>query len=172
MESNRKNRQVLIGLLVVVAAIVCLIQFSLSTSEIYSLGPSELLESSHDFLGREVRLTGIVVEDSVKKDLANTRLDFVVAERDGVREEGFLSEDAKKIEVTYIGTVVPDAFNDGTEVVVEGSFDGSRFRATHIMTKCPSKYDAATEGEKGYGKPDSGAASPNATEEGKQVATL
>lgn len=139
--ANRKNRQVLIGLLVVVAALVTLVQFGLSSSEIYSVGPDELLTRAPEFLGRDLRLVGIVKDGSVDKDLSKTRLDFHVTKS----AEPELTEPIAPefVAVTYIGTAVPDTFQEGAEVVVEGTYDGRVFRATNIMAKCPSKYEAA-----------------------------
>lgn len=146
MRTKRKNRQVLIGLLVVVVAIVGLVHFGLSSSEIYSLKPAELLEAGEEFSGRDIRLIGIVVDGSIDRDLLNTRTDFRVV-ANAQEESAAAVEDAvePEVPVTYIGTVVPDTFTDGAEVVVLGTYDGSTFRATRIMTKCPSKYDTDPE---------------------------
>jgi cytochrome c-type biogenesis protein CcmE len=47
----------------------------------------------------------------------------------------------QKITVTYEGAV-PDTFQPGAEVIVEGSMHQalSIFHARTLMTKCPSKY--------------------------------
>jgi len=47
------------------------------------------------------------------------------------------------IGVVYQG-LMPDAFGEGREVVVEGTFDtkARTLHATKLVTKCPSKYEA------------------------------
>lgn len=147
MQAQRKNRQVLIGLLVVVTAVIAMVKFGLSNSKIYSLQPTELVNKGQEFYGRDLRLIGVVVDGSIRNDIAQTKLDFVVCDNhnDAENPASESSHPAITVPVTYIGTVIPDAFKDGSEVVVEGTFDGETFRATHIMTKCPSKYDAEPE---------------------------
>jgi cytochrome c-type biogenesis protein CcmE len=42
--------------------------------------------------------------------------------------------------VQYKGAL-PDTFEKGAEVIVEGRMDGTAFTAKTLMTKCPSKYE-------------------------------
>ncbi len=52
---------------------------------------------------------------------------------------------AAKLTIVLDGAL-PDAFKDqaGAEVVAEGDYDGSdTFLANSLITKCPSKYEAA-----------------------------
>ena len=44
------------------------------------------------------------------------------------------------IRVHYRG-VLPDTFEKGAEVIVEGRMEGKDFTAKTLMTKCPSKYE-------------------------------
>jgi cytochrome c-type biogenesis protein CcmE len=44
------------------------------------------------------------------------------------------------LEVAFEG-IKPSTFDDATSVVAVGSWDGSRFHATQVLTKCPSKYE-------------------------------
>ena len=46
----------------------------------------------------------------------------------------------KGIRVHYRG-VLPDTFDKGAEVIVEGRMEGADFTAKTLMTKCPSKYE-------------------------------
>ncbi len=79
-----------------------------------------------------------VVPGSVRRDNASRQVDFQVS--DGV----------KTYPVTYHG-LVPDTFTDANdiEVVVEGRLgrDGV-FRATEVLAKCGSRYEAATKSRK------------------------
>jgi cytochrome c-type biogenesis protein CcmE len=52
--------------------------------------------------------------------------------------------------VVYSSLETPDLFKDGAEVVVEGRLAGSdhrTFEATHILAKCPSKFEAKASGQ-------------------------
>jgi cytochrome c-type biogenesis protein CcmE len=78
-----------------------------------------------------VRLGGTVVPGSVVWDASHQHLRFVV------------TDGSESISVLYSG-VVPDIFNAGRQVVVEGApeADGS-FDATTLLAKCPTKYNPA-----------------------------
>jgi cytochrome c-type biogenesis protein CcmE len=54
-----------------------------------------------------------------------------------------MTDGKESIGVVYDG-LMPDAFGEGREVVVEGTYDQGRktLRATKLVTKCPSKYEA------------------------------
>ena len=71
------------------------------------------------------------------------------------RESGF---DADKTQFTFYmkdenATVVrvvldgakPNNFEIATSVVAKGKFEGDRFHATEVLTKCPSKYEGNSE---------------------------
>jgi cytochrome c-type biogenesis protein CcmE len=47
-----------------------------------------------------------------------------------------------KLWVDYRG-ILPDTFQEGAEVIVEGSLRPAAFSATSLITKCPSKYEKA-----------------------------
>src|SRR4029079_10737971 len=74
-----------------------------------------------------------VVPGSIRRDASHRQVDFEVS--DGV----------KSYPVTYRG-LVPDTFTDANdiEVIVEGRLgrDGV-FRATEVLAKCGSRYEAA-----------------------------
>ena len=55
-----------------------------------------------------------------------------------------ISDGKQSMAITYSG-VVPDIFNVGIQVVVEGHYGGvGTFQAQTLLTKCPSKFTAAT----------------------------
>jgi cytochrome c-type biogenesis protein CcmE len=80
------------------------------------------------------RLDGVVAPGSVVYDQRTPKLQFKMTDgKDG----------KEKIAVVYEG-LMPDAFADGREVVVEGSYRHAdrALYATKLVTKCPSKYEA------------------------------
>jgi len=97
-----------------------------------ALTPSQLLRQAQS--GRVYQLTGTVVTGSVA-DRAHGVLDFRLADRVG---------DGVSVPVDYSGSV-PDAFQQGRELIVTGSMRGRTFVAqpNSMITKCPSKYSAA-----------------------------
>lgn len=81
------------------------------------------------------RLTGKVAAKSIIPEPSGLGARFVVVDA----EQGLMS-------VRYSGAI-PDAFRDGAEVVVTGTYDRNSdlFNARELLTKCPSKYEAAYE---------------------------
>lgn len=47
----------------------------------------------------------------------------------------------KQIAVKYQG-MMPDTFQAGRDVILDGHFDGNTFVANSLLTQCPSKYEA------------------------------
>ena len=79
-----------------------------------------------------VRVSGVVQANSIKQG-SQEQISFVIG--DGSKQT---------LEVIYSG-VVPDIFRSGAQVVVEGRYTGSGpFQAQSLLTKCPSKFQAAT----------------------------
>jgi cytochrome c-type biogenesis protein CcmE len=105
---------------------------------VYFLTPTELsakTTADPSFYDVGLKMGAKVVPGSIRRDQATQQVDFVVS--DGV----------KQYPVTYRG-LVPDTFTDANdiEVIVEGRLgrDGV-FRATEVLAKCGSRYEAAYE---------------------------
>jgi cytochrome c-type biogenesis protein CcmE len=125
-----KQLRLLIGFIIIAAAVVVLIARANRSSMVYYVTVSELLNSKGaDRSG--LRVTGKVVPGSiVRKDL-----DLHFSMTDG----------QKAVPVDYRG-VVPDTFAEDGEVVVEGKYLGTgTFQASYLLAKCPSKYEASPD---------------------------
>lgn len=117
---------------VVVGVIVYLMVTGLSQHSVYYVEVSELLENPTEFQTKGARLSGDVVENSVVKDTMDKKLlQFRISDLTGAT-----------IAVEYKG-VVPDAFEEGVTVILEGNYDPLKniFYAKTLMAKCPSKYE-------------------------------
>ena len=102
-----------------------------------ALTPTQLLHEVQP--GRSYQLTGTVIAGSVHRNGATLR--FAVGDRAG--------NTTAAIPVLYSGTV-PDPFREGREVIVTvqehgGDYLGER---NSLITKCPSKYQAAPPSQK------------------------
>jgi len=83
----------------------------------------------------KLRLAGRVKPGSVDRDLEKAQLSFVLA---GSHAE---------LPVVY-AKGVPDNFDEGKEVLVDGRVDAQgRFAAEKLMTQCESKYKAKLDDE-------------------------
>ncbi|MEK7347800.1 MAG: cytochrome c maturation protein CcmE, partial [Candidatus Eisenbacteria bacterium] len=82
------------------------------------------------------RLDGIVAAGSVQYDQKTPRLRFR------------MTDGKEAVNIVYEG-LMPDAFADGRDVVVEGTFEHAdrTLHATKLVTKCPSKYESDALGE-------------------------
>jgi cytochrome c-type biogenesis protein CcmE len=118
--------------LVIVGAVAYLIYANTQSNAAYDMTVSQLKQCT-GCLSQSVRLEGTVLKGSIQRDDATQRLAFVV------------SDGTQSLPVVYTG-VVPDIFNAGIQVVVEGHYTGknSAFQAQTLLTKCPSKFTAAT----------------------------
>ncbi len=82
--------------------------------------------------GKGIRVSGTVVPGSIQRQTGELAMDFRLADDDP----------AKTIIVHYKG-VIPDNFQEGKSVVVEGTYnpDTHAMQAGVILVKCPSKYE-------------------------------
>jgi cytochrome c-type biogenesis protein CcmE len=126
-----KRKKFLIGGLIVFLAIGYLGYMGFGASATYYYSVGELLEQGNSVYGENVRVNGQVAPGSVEQEPGGFTLRFTIADVDG----------GKSLPVVYQG-VVPDAFQVGNEVVVEGQLNSDGiFQAHTLMVKCPSKYE-------------------------------
>lgn len=117
--------------LVVLAAVGYLIFANTQANVAYDMTVSEL-RGCTDCMAQAVRVEGTVQQGSVQRNDATQQLAFMI------------SDGHQSISVVYTG-VVPDIFNSGIQVVVEGHYNGQgAFQAQTLLTKCPSKFSVAT----------------------------
>ena len=82
---------------------------------------------------RTVRVAGVVVANSIVKNEATQVVRFEISD-----------SKTTSMPVVYSG-VVPDIFQSGAQVVVEGKLSSNGvFQADNLLTKCPSKFQVAT----------------------------
>ena len=122
----------------IAGVIIYLLATGINNYSVYYLKVSELIANPHLYENKGTRLSGDVVEGTIYKDKLNPKLlRFDIADKDG-----------SKMKVEYNG-VVPDAFEEGVEVIVEGKYDVAKamFLAKRLLAKCPSKYEGADPAE-------------------------
>lgn len=109
-----------------------LIYSGISQDSVYFLNVSEALAMNEAELG-QARLFGKVAPQNIESKAGGLGVVFDLTDQ---------KENTQTIRVDYSGAV-PDTFKNGVEVIVEGSFvDGHKlFKATSLITKCPSKYE-------------------------------
>ncbi|MFZ5623030.1 MAG: cytochrome c maturation protein CcmE [Gemmatimonadota bacterium] len=131
----KAGHKFLLGSAIIVGSVILLITQSVKETGQYFLTPTELAEkvkADPTFHNVGLKVGARVVPGSIKRDPAKQQVDFVVS--DGVQT----------YPVTYRG-LVPDTFTDANdiEVVVEGRLgEDGVFRATDVLAKCGSRYEA------------------------------
>ena len=125
----KKKRYVIGGLiLVIVLGYLGFTAFQDSSTYYYTV--DELLADNSIVTDQNVRVQGTVESGSIREDNSTRQVQFV------------LTHNNFSIPVIYSG-IIPDAFQENNDAVVEGNIeqDGT-FRAHTITVKCPSKYVA------------------------------
>lgn len=126
-----------IGLIIAAGAVALFFLSSTGNSKpVYYYSPSEFHADpakQHDRL----KLKGLIQPGSVK--MSPNRLDVWF----NVQDEKDLT---KSLPVHYQGAV-PDAFQEGLQVVVDGRMDSQgTFQGRELIVKCPSKYESKSKG--------------------------
>jgi cytochrome c-type biogenesis protein CcmE len=156
-ESGSAGRmKFVIGGLLIVAAIVYLIISSTRASAQYFLTVEELSEKGESVAGRELRISGAVIGDTIKYDPQTLDLTFTIAHIPGdnkdIEAQGGLAEvlhqavidpSRPKLVVVHNGPM-PDLLQNEAQAIVTGHLgDDGVFYADELLLKCPTKYEEA-----------------------------
>jgi len=127
--------KILIGVIIIVAALGYIIIGGIKETAVYYLTVSEFRADQDLQAGDGVRLSGYVVPESIQWNPEKIELNFA------------LYEEADTINVYYKG-VMPDQLADAQMVVTEGQLtESGSLVANKILLKCPSKYETASPEE-------------------------
>jgi cytochrome c-type biogenesis protein CcmE len=146
----------IIGGVLIIAAIVYLIVTSTQASAQYFLTVDELKAKDASIVGRDVRVSGAVIGDSVDYDPQTLTLNFTVAHVPGDNKEiesqgglGAVLHDAvmdpnrARMQVVYVGPK-PDLLRNEAQAIMTGQIDADGvFHADELLLKCPTKYEEA-----------------------------
>jgi cytochrome c-type biogenesis protein CcmE len=134
----RKSRRFVIGGLIILAALSYIIYGGAKEAIVYFRTPSEVKANGASFANQFLRVGGMVVKDSLQKDVKNLTYRFE------------LTDGSASIPVFFRG-VPPDLFVDGKGAVIEGRIgsDGV-FQATTIMAKHSEEYSPPADGKLAY----------------------
>lgn len=147
----------IVGGVLIVAAIVFLIASSLSPENVqYYKTIAEIKAEGNAVLGRDLRVTGAVIGETVSYDAARDELTFVVAHIPGdnaeIEKEGGLAaalhnavKDPTRARLTVIyNGPKPDLMQNEAQAIMTGKLgEDGIFRASELLMKCPTKYEEA-----------------------------
>jgi cytochrome c-type biogenesis protein CcmE len=129
----RARTKFVLGAVLITVSVGYLMASGIKDTGVYFVTPSELAEkvkadpSIHDV---GVRMGARVVSGSITRDVASQTITFEV------------TDNQYTYPVVYHG-IAPDTFDDDVDVVVEGRLlSNGTFRATTLLAKCGSRYEA------------------------------
>jgi cytochrome c-type biogenesis protein CcmE len=129
-----KHKKLVIGIIVVVVAIGYLGWVMVKNFMTTNYDVTTFLSKQASLINKTVRVGGEVLP-GVQRNTTLSNLSFTIADKTNL---------SNSLKVSYSGGIVPDAFKEGGDVIVEGKYTSSGvFQATSLITKCPSKYTVA-----------------------------
>ena len=125
-----KTVKMLVTTVVLTAAFVGLLWGTLAEGTEYYMHVDEVMAEPDAWYGKKLQVHGFVVEGSRLRKPDTLEYRFKVENNGAV------------IDAEYTG-LVPDTFQDGSEVVITGQLSAHGFTVdpNGVMAKCPSKYD-------------------------------
>ena len=164
-DSAMQNKQpsqmkFVIGGLLIVSALVYLIFTSTKTTAQYFMTVAELNEKEESIAGRNLRVSGAVLGETIQYDAQTLTLVFEMAHVSGdnkeIEREGGLAAalnsavndpNRPRLRVLYKG-VKPDLLRHEAQAIVTGTIgkDGI-FYAEELLLKCPTRYEEALPGQ-------------------------
>lgn len=125
----KRQAKFIVGAVIIFAAIAVLVVSAMGSAGAYYMEVSELLAKSSDYVGKNVRVSGVVVDDTVDYNASDLILRFRIADDQG------------QLPIYFHGPR-PDNFSRAAEAIVEGQYgeDGVLYAKT-LLLKCPSRYE-------------------------------
>jgi cytochrome c-type biogenesis protein CcmE len=135
--SSSPRIKFLVGGLVILLAVGYLIVSSFGSSAQYFLTVAELHDKGSAIVGDDVRVSGVVIGDSIRYDARSLHLEFDVVDS--------LNDLSDPLHVVYVGPK-PDLMKHEAQAIVEGVWgeDGVFYahdRADSLLLKCPTRYE-------------------------------
>jgi cytochrome c-type biogenesis protein CcmE len=148
-EASRKRLLLLVPLVMAAAAIVALVLVGMQDKGVYSKDVDVLIAEKAKFVGKPVRVEGLLVHGSLVKRETPCEYRFTIEKND------------VQVPVRYAKCVVPDTFRDvpGVDVgvTVEGELHADNsLEANAVLAKCPSKYEMKQKAAQGEKMPHAG----------------
>ncbi len=146
----------LIGGLLILAAVVYLIVSSTVSGAQYFMTVDELRAKGNEVIGKNLRISGAVIGDTIQYDPQTLRLTFEIAHVPGDNKEidaqgglaavlhaAVTDPTRSRLKVVYVGPK-PDLLKNEAQAIVTGHLDSDGiFYADELLLKCPTRYEEA-----------------------------
>jgi cytochrome c-type biogenesis protein CcmE len=151
-----QRNKFILGGVAILAAVVYLIVSSTNASAEYFMTVDEVQAQGAAAVGKNLRLSGAVIGDTIQYDAQTFILTFevahVTADNAEIEAQGGLAEvlyqavndpTRQRVKVVYEG-VKPDLLRNEAQAIMTGRLgaDGI-FRAEELLLKCPTRYEEA-----------------------------
>ena len=157
-----KLNKFMIGGLFILAAVVFLVVSASQSNSEYFMTVDELSAEGVSVAGRNLRVSGAILGDTIQYDAATLTLTFEVAHVPGdnaeIEAQGGLAEvlhqavmdpTRSRIKVVYQGPK-PDLLRNEAQAIMTGKVgDDGVFHAQELLLKCPTKYEDAVPQQAG-----------------------
>jgi cytochrome c-type biogenesis protein CcmE len=152
----RSRAKFVIGGLLVMVAVIYLIFSSARANAEYFMTVDELHTKASSMVGRNLRISGAVIGNTIRFnpdinvlnfDIANVPGDNTTIAAQGglakVLHEAVVDPARRRISVDYHGPK-PDLLRDEAQAIITGQLgDDGIFHAEELLLKCPTKYEDA-----------------------------
>lgn len=135
VSTNKANSKIkfIAGGLVIVGLIAYLIVSSISSAGAYYREVGEVLSQRDTLVGKNLRVSGNVVTESVTYDAAKLDLNFLISDP---------ADSGKRLAVYFHGVQPDQITREGASAIVEGSLGPNGVvEANNLLLKCPSRYE-------------------------------
>jgi cytochrome c-type biogenesis protein CcmE len=160
--SARGRMKFYAGGVLVFAAIIYLIITSTQAGAHYYLTVQELNNRQVEMIGRDVRVSGVVLGDTIDYDSNNLTLKFTIAHIPGDNKEitaqgglalvlhkASIDPTLPRLDVVYYG-VRPDLLQNEAQAIMTGKIgEDGVFMANELLLKCPTRYEEALPDQAG-----------------------
>jgi cytochrome c-type biogenesis protein CcmE len=150
------QKKFVFGGILIIAAIILLIITNTRAGAQYFLTIDEIKERQEEIIGKDIRVSGAVLGDTIQYDTENLIIKFEVAHVPGdnkeidaqgglalVLHQAVNNPDANRISVVYEG-VMPDLLQNEAQAIMTGKIgEDGIFYASELLLKCPTKYEEA-----------------------------
>lgn len=146
----------IVGGVLIFAAIVYLIWSSATANAQYFMTVDEVVTQGSTVVGRQLRLSGAVIGDTIQYDTDSLTLEFTVAHTPGDQKEidaqgglamvlhqAVMDPSRSRLTIVYSG-VMPDLLKNEAQAIVTGRMgEDGKFYADELLLKCPTRYEEA-----------------------------
>ncbi len=144
----------LVGAALLLSSIAYLIFSGTMTGARFFITVDEVVNDPQ-YIGQQVRLSGVVLGETIEYDSATGQLNFVIAnipqEFDDLAtalHQATLNPNASRIQISMEEQALPDLLQHEAQAILTGTVgEDGVFYGTELNLKCPSRFDEGVPGD-------------------------